>query len=116
MVMIFMVPEARQQLLEKGIVYTFRTKKHKEGKDWATDKRCGKKIADINVKLELNVECPYELEPYADRSGFKNVEDWWQRILDKYGPEPTPGFLYKATRLDYDDTPTVPTVNSPWAP
>lgn len=47
MVTIFQVKEARDQLLNKGLVITFRAYNEKLnlGKDWATDKRCGKKSA-----------------------------------------------------------------------
>jgi hypothetical protein len=99
MVMIFQVQEARDQLLKEGIVCTFRKKQHKEGKDWATDKRCGKKIADITIEKLFVVECPEDLRNYADQSGFKSAVEWWVRIQQKYGKDPLPGYLYKVTRL-----------------
>lgn len=98
MVMIFQVQEAREQLLKKGLVFTFRKHLRKTGKDWATDKRCGKKIADINVRYVERIDFPSELDPYAGESGFQSLEDWLKAIRKKY-PEELSGFLYHVTLL-----------------
>ncbi len=51
MVISFSVKEARDQLMNKGVVYTFRWKKRKKtGKDWANAKRGTKKIADVFIE------------------------------------------------------------------
>jgi hypothetical protein len=97
--MIFGVKEARDQLLEHGVVYTFRTTVHFDGKDWATDRRGGKKIADIDVKIvATRAACAYHLDPYAGESGFKSAEEWWHKIQEMHGPEPE-GAIYKVTLL-----------------
>jgi hypothetical protein len=91
-VTIFQVKEAREQLLNKGVVITFRAynDRLKLGNDWATDKRCGKKICNIYKSLIEN--CPHEnmievsdLNPYVPLSGFKSLEDWIDAIhkIDK---------------------------------
>ena len=96
MVMLFENEKSRQQLLTKGEVFTFRVKQHKEGKDWATDKRLGKKIADINVvsygkvKLE-DLDTPSILE----LSGFANMIGWTTAIIMfNKGIAPESGYLY----------------------
>lgn len=92
MVMMFQVKEAREQLLNKGFVITFRAYKENQKleKDWATDKRCGKKICNIHISLLENclgenlTEVSY-LNPYVPYSGFNSLEDWIQAIhnIDK---------------------------------
>ncbi|GAH52752.1 unnamed protein product [marine sediment metagenome] len=81
MVMIFAHPQVRDYLLEHGLVYTFRKHHPKTadgvrlqtGKDWATDKRCGKKIADILVTpIEPidSLNMGQVLTKYVRESGF----------------------------------------------
>lgn len=85
MVMIFQSEKPRQHLLEKGFVLTFR-KLHmsgrKLGKDWITDKRCGKKIADVLVFSEYATVKPTRemLAPYVNYSGFDSVDEWIEEI------------------------------------
>ena len=81
MVMIFAHPKVRAYLLEHGLVYTFR-KNHKKtpdgirlqiGKDWATDRRTGNKIADINITPMESVDednLIQVLAKYVWQSGF----------------------------------------------
>ena len=92
MVTIFQVKEAREQLLNKGIVISFRAYKEnlKLGNDWATDKRCGKKICNIHKSLlencfGENLTEVSDLKPYVPYSGFKSLEDWITAIhnIDK---------------------------------
>ena len=117
MVMIFNHPLVRAYLLENGLVYTFR-KHHpktvdgvrlKTGKDWATNKRCRKKIADIRVTPiepidSLNMR--RVLTKYVCESGFytgngridESVDEWIQAIKslnpDKL-TEPLRGWIYQ---------------------
>lgn len=95
MVMIFQSEKARKQLMEKGFVFTFRyiiiSDDRKLGKDWITDKRCGKKIADVIVSLASRpiFPIPMSLIPYVFASGFDSVEEWVEEIKkyarDDYG-------------------------------
>ena len=121
MVMIFAQDNVREYLLEHGLVYTFR-KYHKKtpngirpqiGKDWATDKRCGKKIADIYITpMEpidaLNMET---LSKYAQESGFHlghgRVDDAvidWAKVINSFNPRnPTAGWIYKVKILEDEE-------------
>jgi hypothetical protein len=102
MVMIFEDLKAREQLLSEGVVYTFRIHEHKTGKDWATDRRCGKKICDINIELVKKIAGADELLPYIDKSGFKDIGDWLSTIQflnPKLRGKQTKGYLYKVTKL-----------------
>lgn len=76
--MFFNVPEARQQLISKGFVYTLRPKMRKTGKDTAFYGSFYKKekIGDIFVDLIKEVKDPEEVKQYVSDSGFKTLEDW----------------------------------------
>jgi len=83
MVMIFASEKARTQLLEEGCVYTVRTRPHREGFDWATDKRGSKKICDIHIQLRAQLAlCDLEntLPRYLHGSGFASVREWIDEI------------------------------------
>lgn len=115
--MIFNHPLVRAYLMEHGVVYTFR-KNHKKtadgvrpqiGKDWATDKRCGKKIADIMVNPIEPIDgdnMRQVLAKYVRDSGFYTGErpiyfpvDAWARAiheLNPYKPTEAPeGWIYQ---------------------
>jgi hypothetical protein len=98
--MIFANEKARRQLLEKGVVYTFRVHRHTEGRDWATDRRRGKKICDINVEFIKKVDFKEELMPYVDESGFEHRWDWLSAIR-RLNPKmkKIEAYLYKVTKL-----------------
>ena len=86
MVMIFQSEKPRKQLLEKGVVFTWRKMSiggRKLGKDWATDKRGGTKIADILVFSDENTVYPIHsmLGLYIKYSGFDSVDEWINEIL-----------------------------------
>lgn len=96
-VIIFQNENARKQLLEKGFVYTFRVKMHKTGKDWATDKRCGKKIADVIINGPMEINSAEDLIAYANASGFAKVSDWVDAIKQKYPA--IKGYLFGVSRI-----------------
>ena len=96
----FSVLEARIQLLENGVVYTFRWKQRKQvGKDWANEKRGGKKIADVFIE-EVAKFMPnmHPLIDYYKESGFSHWWMWFNKIMElkpkNHGPD---GWLYKVT-------------------
>ena len=122
--MIFAHPRVRAYLLEHGIVYSYRKDHPKTsngvrkqiGDDWATDKRTGKKIADIYITpLEpvnsLNIG--QVLTKYAKESGFyvhrrEAGSPWtlhgrvdaaaskWARAINELNPdERTAGWIYQ---------------------
>ncbi len=126
MVMIFAHPKVRAYLLEHGLVYTYR-KHHKKtsdgirlriGKDWATDRRTGKKIADIYITPmepidSLNMgqvltkyarESGFYLGFYKKWSGIGDAVSEWARAINSLNPdEPTQGWIYRVEILEVVD-------------
>ena len=105
----FSVLEASNQLLENGVVYTFRWKRRsffekQKGsleKTWANEKRGGKRIADVEIEEvgEIN-PLPVHLKPYLKQSGFADAWKWHDKIVAMEGPMFKPmGWLYKVSRL-----------------
>lgn len=92
--MFFNVPEAREYLLKKGLVYTLRPKMRKVGKDTAFYGSFYKKeeIGPIWVDFIKEVKEPGEVQEYVSDSGFGNVEDWWKAAKGSR-------FLFKVRRL-----------------
>ena len=110
MVILFSVPEARDQLLNKGVVYTFRWDrrahfvKNKGPKEytWANERRRGKKIADVIVEEIDKFWYDYAgnfLEPFVDESGFPNVDVWLHKLWRVTHPwnETSHGYVYRVT-------------------
>lgn len=78
MVMIFQSEKARKQLMGKGFVFTIRRPERKCGKDWATNKRGGKKITDIAI---FTIDDSFSLTEqflalYVVHSGFTSAKEW----------------------------------------
>ena len=100
--MLFMEPKVLRQLLKNGAVVTFRVDEHKLGKDWISDKRGGKKLADVIVsKIVLDKNLPsatiYDLHPFVKLSGFQTTTEWIEAIKrrnPKSKPEELEGELY----------------------
>lgn len=121
MVMIFSNPIVRAYLLAHGLVYTFR-KRHpktadgvrlKTGKDWATNKRTGKKIADIRVTPIEPIDSTNMgriLTKYVRESGFYighgrvdyAVVAWAQAINSLNPDKPTQGWIYQVEVRETD--------------
>lgn len=101
-VIIFNVFEARNQLLENGVVFTYRwTPRKKTGADWANSKRCSKKIADVYIEDYGERSCDeFSLGSFASESGFKDTTSWIKKIMEKANPNGNSyGHLYKVTRI-----------------
>lgn len=99
MVIIFQNKKARDFLLRRRFVYSFRKVDSKyRFYDWMTDKRGGKKIADVLVNLYDGVFCsPIEevLGKYVTKSGFKTVGEWLDAIREFNGGRvPATGYIY----------------------
>ncbi len=107
MVIIFSNPLARNQLLTKGKVYTFRRGKlrKKLRSDWAAARRGGHKIADVIINPIIHVKpnrFSGALRPLVDYSGFDSVREWLEaraqsipamglrHIWDAHGPSHGP--------------------------
>jgi hypothetical protein len=100
MVIIFANEYAREYLLENGIVYSFRKGPVRKqlGKDWMTDKRTGKKIADVYIDAieEIEPEMLYEkLNRYYMQSGFYSTDEWITIISSLNKWKLPRGWLYK---------------------
>ncbi len=103
MVIIFSSEKARAHLLVKGLVYSARVKKRKqEGRDWMTDKRCGKKIRDVHTTYmgkKMLLGAYWEgLSPFAPDSGFGVISKWRdeiQRLAGRPISDNEPLHLYK---------------------
>ena len=86
MVMIFQSNKALKHLMEKGYVFTFRIFKNynrKLGRNWITDKRGGKKIADViicNATDYLIKPIPIHLKDFVFASGFNTTTEWIEEI------------------------------------
>jgi len=96
MTIIFRHEKPRKQLLEKGVVYTIRRHpRSRLGRDWATDRRDGEKIANVYISL---VGCfPAEdLTPYVAQSGFETLDGWVQAYKEiNPGILGSTGWLYR---------------------
>ena len=79
MVVIFEIEQVREFLLKHGSVWTVRDHPLKLGMNWMTDKRRGKKIADIKVedKGPIKIE---NLVIFLGESGFESCEEWIETI------------------------------------
>ena len=104
MVISFSVKEARDQLLNKGEVYTFRWKKRKAtGKNWANGGRGTKKIADVFIDEPRLIETVSDLDLYVSKSGFKERKEWFYVIMSmglNYKIHGFIGYLYKVSNCD----------------
>jgi hypothetical protein len=109
MVISFSVKEARDQLLNEGIVYTYRWRRRAFFRDekgtqeytWANAGRLGPRICNVVIE-EIGQMEPDEdkLKPYADKSGFFNLASW-QVEINHLGWQwaRAAGWLYKVEKL-----------------
>lgn len=103
MVISFSVKEARDQLLNEGIVYTYRWTRRaffrkglgsKEA-TWANAKRGTKRIADVWIE-EVGQISETDLDPYVSKSGFRDLILWQNKIVVMGSPANLEdGWLYK---------------------
>ena len=105
MVISFSVKEAREQLLNEGVVHTYRWTRRAffrkvlgdKEYTWANSKRGGKRIADVWIE-ELGQIPLSDLGPYASKSGFIDLERWQNKIIVMSSPANLDeGWLYKVT-------------------
>lgn len=91
---IFSNHKARERLLKKGIVYTFRVRRRRKlGRDWATDRYGGKKICNVMV-FEVGSYAPKQLYPFVKESGFNSLDEWVEEIKSLNDGLPETGWLY----------------------
>ena len=101
----FSIKEARDQLLNNGIVFTFRWNQRKRtGKDWAQVKRGTKKIADVHIEEIGMIDHFPDLLPYVGESGFSSLRNWSEAILSthKTNMNVPRGWLYKIALISQE--------------
>ena len=98
---LFQDPNARRQLLNHGVVLTFRWRRRKHlGSDWACQIVNGKKkkIADVSIYLLGTLPVSQLTEEDAWYSGFHTLKEWQSAILSfkpKSVPQDKEGYLYE---------------------
>ena len=97
MVMVFRSRRALNHLLQHGVAFTFRPRRRRKvGRDWVTDRRGGRKMADVVVEEEGEF-APGDLELYVEYSGFSALQEWVDEIRRLNGRVPAKGWLYRVT-------------------
>lgn len=94
MVIIFQNEKARNHLLNYGHVFTFRMHPHKIGYDWITNKRCGKKVCDVYVRMCVPVTSEAHLSTFANHSGFDTFQEWLDTIKSIHLEDVTKGYVW----------------------
>lgn len=103
---IFANETARSQLVDEGIVTSFRTRDRTTGDTWWRESRTGEKRGDVHVEKVARVRSPItvqQLGPYADRSGFDSARDWLDAIVEVHGQpvgdydSEIVGYIYEVT-------------------
>jgi|GEM_PF-1742365 hypothetical protein len=77
----FNVPEARDQLLNSGQVYTIRRKRKSVGETMAREGNIFqfKELGKVNIELVKEISGPQDLGEYVSRSGFPTAEAWYAK-------------------------------------
>jgi len=77
----FNVPEAKNQLMEKGLVYTLRSSTRGTGKTRAVEGNYSKHstLCMVDISRMITVRHPDDLYPYLHHSGFEDVDTWWSK-------------------------------------
>ena len=102
---VFSDETARTQLVEEGIVVTFRSTERTTGSTWWRRSRTGEKAGDCHVGHIGRVEWGdfvRMLGQYVALSGFESVDAWAEAITELNGAL-SPGHLYRVTTEDYDE-------------
>jgi len=90
---------ARTQLIENGVVTTFRAEERTTGNTWWREHRTGSKRGDVHVehvaKLVPTVDA---LEEFRAESGFDTAADWRTAIADLNNGWTGMGHVYRVTK------------------
>lgn len=111
MVISFSVKEAREQLLNKEVVYTFRWKRRKFFEKqlgtleytWFNEKRGGKAIGYVWIEEVGEFDPTAPLTPYVSQSGFKDLWEWQEVIEEMKHITWSSGWLYKVMLIALND-------------
>lgn len=103
---IFSSKKAFDFLVSNGEVYTLR-KKRRDGKAWLTNRRGGRKVADVVVeevgRVVFRGREPYvmaesgevHLSHFTPKSGFGSTDEWLRELRRLHGKVPENLFLYR---------------------
>jgi len=91
----FNVPEAREQLANRGLVYTLRSSFRSIGNTRAVTGSYSKHdtLCEVSVQRIETIKHPDDLYPYLHHSGFDDVDTWLSKAT------PSARTLYKVERL-----------------
>ena len=93
------MPELAEFLNEHGYIYTVRKFRYPLTEGCVEIDGVGRcqraRIGEASKKSDL--------EPYADRSGFKTVDDWWKKIKELNRGYVGPFYVYEVTTKDRND-------------
>lgn len=97
---IFSNETARSQLVEEGIVTTFRASDRTTGRTWWRKSRTGGKEGTVLVSYRgsANPVTAEFLAEYSPYSGFAGPEDWLEAIHDFHG-DPVSGHVYQVATI-----------------
>lgn len=92
----FNITEARDELLNKGLVYTLRSEFRGIGRTEAVMGSYGdhEKLCRVKVSRIMTIRGAFDLIPYVNKSGFNMTEDWIRAASN------TARTLYKVERID----------------
>jgi len=91
----FNVPEARNQLIEKGLVYTLRSSTRSVGRTRAVTGSYAKNtpLCEVAISRMITVRHPEDLYPYLHHSGFNDIDTWLSKAT------PSARTLYKVEKF-----------------
>ena len=89
---------ARNQLLESGVVTTFRAEERTTGDTWWREHRTGPKRGEVHVEHVANLVPTVDaLEEFRAESGFATAADWRAAIADMNNGWRGMGHIYRVT-------------------
>jgi len=98
---IFSNETARRQLVEEGIVYTFRPDERTTGETHWRTHRTGAKQGDVRVREVAEIQPGTGvLSLFASESGFESDQHWRAAIRDLHEELPETGVLYRVEVSD----------------
>jgi len=106
---VFADETARNQLVDDGVVVTFRATERTTGSTWWRESRTGPKRGDVDVERigEVDPSDDEAIAPFRELSGFDSVEAWREAIRQLNGGDVESGVLYRVTIPKGDGEPEV---------
>lgn len=99
-------PVPREQLIEEGVLVSFRKRDRTTGDTWWRESRTAPKRGDCTVE-KLRAVVPKgrgkALGNFVTDSGFDSVDEWQDAIEELHGEMPEIGYLYRITERYRDE-------------